>query len=280
MDDFEPEVHACQLPQDVVQARLTNTGVEAAAREVLQPRIDGHLLACQTAIDTLVDAHRDIIERTDLDLDSQTRPLAVWELAGRCLALANALVDQLRLGYGPETVGTMRILHEAANLLMVVIDEEDGRLTRRWLAGGRIEQREARQALGQIHRRVASLAAEHGLQIEGDLEALTRGVYGVLSRGTHNERRGFGDSLSRPGRSFAYGPHPSVLVRAVYVDYASALIEQIIVEVGHGLTGFYGRDWYDQTVTPLVAALHALREDMPIDEGVRARLGYGGDEAS
>jgi hypothetical protein len=127
--DFEVELHGEELAADVVAARQEAAAADELIAAILQPRFDGHILASQTAIDALIDAHRQIVDRTDLDLDAETRPLAVWELAGRCLALATALLDQLRLGYGPETVGTMRVLHEAVNLLMVAVDEEEGRLS-------------------------------------------------------------------------------------------------------------------------------------------------------
>jgi hypothetical protein len=232
--EFEPELTEQALPDEVAALREANSQADARLLDVLQPRIEGHLLACQQAIATLIEHHRHVVEGTDLDLDAETRPVAIWELAGRCLALSNALLDQLRLGYTAETVGTMRLLHEAANLLSVATNEESGWLTRRWLSGRHVEQRRARQAIGEAQERVVAAAREQGVEIEGDLEELTRQVYGVLSIGGHNDRPGFNDSISRPGRLFVYGPHPSPVIRAEYVSYASELIEQVVLEVGDG----------------------------------------------
>lgn len=271
---FEPPINAEELSAAAHGARLAHDRQVAAAEELLGPRIAGHLQACELAIDELVDAHRQLVEQTDIDLEAETRWVAIWELAGRCLSVARALIAQLRDAYAAETVGTMRVLHEAANLLVVAADVEEERLTRRWLAGEHVPQREARSHIHAAQERIVEQARERGVEIEGDVAELTRELYGILSQGAHNDRPGFADSVFRTGRVFSYGPHPNPLVRAAYVDYASELIEQIVMEVGDALAVIYGGDWYRETVRPLVTALHAVRDDQPIDSAVRARFGY------
>jgi hypothetical protein len=263
--EFEPAIHQRELPAEVAAARLENAAAEAGLTELLQPRLEGNLAACQHAVDVLIEHHRHIAERSDIDLEAQTRWVALWELSGRCLSVANLLLDELRLGYTSETPGTMRILHEAANLLAVATHEEDAHLTRRWLAGRRVEQRRARAAIGEAQRAIDQALQEQGIEIEGDLEELVRQIYRVLSKGTHNDREGFADAHSSAGRLFVYGPHPSPVVRATWASYASELIEQVVLEVGDALARFYGGDWYRETVRPLVEGLRAVRADQPLD---------------
>ncbi len=226
------------------------------------------------AIDALIEAHRRLADATDIDLSAETRFVALWEMSGRCLGLASALLDQLRRGWTAETVGTMRVLHEAANLLVTFVEDEDETLTRRWLRGGRIAPREARERVGEFQERAAELARAVGVEIEGDIEELGREIYRILTRGAHNDREGFAECVSGDTRAFAYGPHPDVRVRAVYVDYGGELIEQITMDVGSTLARFFGREFYDQTVKPLIRAMHVIRDDMPIDANVRRAWGY------
>jgi hypothetical protein len=263
--DFEPPIRDRLIPAAVAAARLENAAAEANLVQLLQPRIEGNLGACQEAVNVLVEQHRHVAEASDIDLEAETRWVALWELSGRCLGVANLLLDELRLGYTSETAGTMRVLHEAANLLAVATHEETGRLTRRWLSRRRVEQRRARAAIGAAQRAIDQALQEQGVEIEGDLEELTRQIYRVLSKGAHNDREGFSDAHSSAGRLFVYGSHPSPVVRATWLSYASELLEQVILEVGDALTRFYGGDWYRETVRPLVHGLHAVRADQPLE---------------
>jgi hypothetical protein len=262
--EFEPPIHQRELPAQVNAARDENAAAEARLTELLQPRLEGNLAACQHAVDALIEHHRHVAEGTDIDFEGETRWVALWEMSGRCLSVANLLLDELRLGYTSETAGTMRVLHEAANLLAVATHEEGAHLTRRWLSGRRVEQRRARAAIGEAQRAIDQMLQEQGVEIEGDLEELTRQIYRVLSKGAHNDREGFADAHSRAGRLFVYGPHPSPVVRATWVSYASELIEQVVLEVGDALARFYGGDWYRDTVRPLVEGLGAVRADQPL----------------
>jgi hypothetical protein len=106
------------------------------------------------------------------------------------------------------------------------------------------------------------------------MRAIQGGVYHQLSRGAHNDRTGFGDSVSRELHRFAYTPHPDVRVRAVYVELGGELIEQVILEVGHALAQILGGN-FTAEVCPLLEAIHAIRDEMPIGADVRAAYGYG-----
>jgi hypothetical protein len=56
------------------------------------------------AFDTLEEFHQRIADTTNLDLVGDTRPSAVWQVAGRCISLARAGVVLLRAGFTAEAV--------------------------------------------------------------------------------------------------------------------------------------------------------------------------------
>jgi hypothetical protein len=58
--------------------------------------------------------------------------------------------------------------------------------------------------------------------------------------------------------------------RAAYVDYASELIEQIVMEVGDALAVLYGGDGTERRCGRSWKLSHAVRDDQPIDSAVRA----------
>ena len=182
-------------------------------------------------------------------------------MGGRCLGLANALVAQLRLGYAAETIGTIRVLHEAVTLLMGFLDRDEEALVRRWLAGEEIQPRETRRHLGATAERAAI----------ADVEDLTRRIYATLSPGAHNQRRSFADSVGRPLRRFVTGPHPDFRVRAVYVEFAGQLVEEVAMAVGFSLARIPGGGGG----LPLVREIAAVGDTLPIGADVRSALGYG-----
>ena len=67
-----------------------------------------------------------------------------------------------------------------------------------------------------------------------------------------------------------YGPQPDWRQRAIYVEYASDLIEAVVIAVGSALSQFYGSAWYRATILPMQRDLHALAEALPIDANQRA----------
>ena len=58
------------------------------------------------------------------DFGAKTRWMALWELTGRCLALANLFLAELRLGFTAEIVGTIRVLDEGMRLLHAVVADK------------------------------------------------------------------------------------------------------------------------------------------------------------
>jgi hypothetical protein len=275
MGDLEPEIEQQPLPREIERLREGYEATLPALEAILQPRLEAHLLILQQSIDGLIELHVAVVEQSDVELEAETRWVALWEVAGRCLALANLFLAELRLGYTAETVGTIRVLNEALLLLDAIAGDEAGDLVRRWLGGETVMPRDARPVVGEVQAGVVAELIERGVELEGgDIVELGRTIYGLLSKGTHNARPGFAESVSRPLRQFNYGPHPDPRQRAVYIDYASEVIEGTILSVGSALALFFGGEWYRDTIRPLQQELEAVRNGLPIDAEERARLGF------
>lgn len=275
MGELEPEIRQQQLAADVERLRERYEASIPALDAILQPRLEGHLLTLQQSVDGLIELHVAVVEQSDLEFEAETRWIALWEVTGRCLALANLFLAELRLGYTAETVGTIRVLNEAVLLLHALAGDEDGDLVRRWLGGDTVMPRDARQVVGDVQAGVVAELIERGVQLEGgDIVELERAIYGHLSQGAHNARPGFAESVSQPLRQFNYGPHPDPRQRAVYIDYASEVIEGAIIGIGSALARFFGGEWYRDTIRPLQQELEAVRNALPIDAEERARLGF------
>src|SRR3954469_12535541 len=150
MGDFEPEIEQQPVPRGVEAVRDRYDLLMRDLEEILQPRLEGHLLVLQQSVDALIELHVAIVDNSNLDLEAETRWIALWEVGGRCLALANLFLAELRLGYTAETVGTIRVLNEANLLLDAIAGDEDGRLVRRWLSGETVMPRDARQVVGDV----------------------------------------------------------------------------------------------------------------------------------
>ncbi len=177
-------------------------------------------------------------------------------MSGRCLAISNVLLHDLRGGNASEAIGSLRALHEASQLLSALSFHEEEEVVRRWLAGEFIRPREARE----VQRRKQALAlqrmAEAGIEPEGgDVVELGQEIYSTLSEGSHHQRSVMAESMAPALRRFAYGPHPDARNRASHVDYAGELLEEVIIIVGDAFADILGRDFYGQQVGPLQEAL-------------------------
>ena len=124
MGTLEPEINQRAVSDETRSLRADYDQLSRFWSDVLQPRINGHLLVFQDVIDRLVHAHREVVEQSDIEIDADTRWSAIWEISGRCLALASLFIAELRLGYTAETAGTIRVIDEAVHLLHAVADGE------------------------------------------------------------------------------------------------------------------------------------------------------------
>jgi hypothetical protein len=133
--DLEPPIRHRQLPVEISALRAIADAQEAHLDAELQPHIDRHIAVYQEAVDVLIAAHRTLADDTDLELGANTRWAAIWEIGGRCLAISNVLLHDLRGGFASEAIGTLRALHEASQLLSALSFHEEEDVVRRWLAG-------------------------------------------------------------------------------------------------------------------------------------------------
>jgi hypothetical protein len=266
-NDLEPQIHARQLPAEVAELRLISEAQTAHFAAELRPRTEMHLAVYQDAVDALIAAHRALADDTDIEIGADTRWSAIWEMSGRCLAISNVLLHDLRGGFASEAIGTLRALHEASQLLSALSFHEEEEVVQRWLAGEFIRPREARD----VQRRKQDLAlrrmAEAGIKPEGgDVAELGREIYSALSEGSHHQRSVMTESMAPALRQFAYGPHADERNRATQVDYAGELLEEVIMVVGDAFADILGREFYVQRVRPLQAALARVREEAPLSD--------------
>src|SRR4051794_18756853 len=100
--DLEPPIARATVPDDVLRDR------ELAATEyrrdagVLNVRVEAHLAWCDLALEALDPLHEWLADNLNFDVVGDTRPAAVWQMTGRCIGLARALVALLRQGFAGE----------------------------------------------------------------------------------------------------------------------------------------------------------------------------------
>jgi hypothetical protein len=267
-EDFEPPIVVRrELSADVIEARVEAESQSAQLAEIIHSRIEGHLVTYRTMLNALIDAHRSIGETMDFGLGGRTRWTAVWEMSGRCLALTNCLLTQLEGGFASEVVPTLRAIHEADLLLTTLNGPGEESLLSQWLDDERyIKEASARNAAARIEKPVIALMKKQGIELQGDQTQLGGQVYDILSKVAHNMRGGFAESVSVPLHRFSYGPHPDPRERAIHVEFGGQMVEEVVLIVGGALsTRFLGRQWYEATIKPLLAALKAVRDEMPVD---------------
>ena len=282
--DFEPPIHARPVPPDVSTAREGWDVSVARLEAQIGPRIEAGIQACQLALDALADLHRKLADETDIDLSGETRWVALWEMSGRCIALGNALLEQLRAGYTTETAGTARVLVEALNLALAFV-EGDEQVVRRWLRGKQVGTKEAAAEANRLYELIVREMAEQGQPLEqhpeylrqlpgaADLGIPTEGgaagiikytsgrVYGELSSAVHNRRAAVRASSETTLRSFAYRAHPNPRLRAHWVEQGSGHIERTLLDVGTCLAKIFGIDVVRPVVMAHVAGIHAMRTE-------------------
>lgn len=279
-----------ELP-DTVKRQRAIAGLEnQRAMAVLRPRMEQHLRAYTMVLDALDEAHGRIADKTDLDLEADSRQAAVWMVAGACIGSARAALALLGAGFGAEAVTQERAAHEATRLLGALADEGEPELLRRWLDDGDrtwVRPYETRDADERQRTRLreAMTAAKDEALAAGNAERVaaidvslqvasswndaalstgTRQVYDVMSRVGHSRRSGISHAVSAELRQMATGPHPDPRIRAEYVDHGGLIVEEIAIAVGDALDRFHKHDWYTQEVWPLILAIAALRDAAPL----------------
>jgi hypothetical protein len=265
VSDIEPPVEPRDLPPEVAELRGRAAEEHEWLDETAQPNIDARIEALAQEVEHVIDVHRQIADRTDLEIRADTRWSAIWELSCRCLAICRVVLHDLRGGFTSEAVGSLRTLFEAAELLGAVAFHAEEDLVRRWLAGEWIRPRDARQAMG----RKAALA-EQRMKSAG-LEPPERGpvetgaeIYDLLSQPAHNRRGGSPETISVPLREFVYGPHPNAERRAHHLAYAEQLIETALLIVIDSLSDIIGREYANNALPAMQQRLEQARERFPL----------------
>jgi hypothetical protein len=187
-DDLSPRVTARRLPPRIARNRHLQAASDAAVRERFEQAIAAHVAARRTALDALANAHQALADESNLDLTGDTRPAAVWQMIGRCLGIARAMLDLLALGYMAEVLHLGRALHEAARLLAAIGDPEEDPLLRKWLAGKYVTPSEVRKAEQRYEERLATAMVAEGKADLPRTETLTRQIHRHLSQAAHHQR--------------------------------------------------------------------------------------------
>ena len=274
-DDLNPELRRRELPTEVMRARQEYAARATRAEEVLRPRVEAHISTCRMALDALDAQHQRVAGATDLDLVGDTRPAAIWQMAGRCIGLGRALLDLLRLGYCGETIVLARAIHECTRLLSVFGEQGEDELLRKWLADEDdewVKPGEVRKAMERADERMAQAMREAGVDAIQSQVPQSRTMYDYLSRAGHSRRVSVQDSVENDLRRMATGPHPNPVRRAAYVGWGGAVIEEITLFVGEALAPFFGDGFYEKQIKSLLQSYQAIRQAAPLDPDSVAKL--------
>jgi hypothetical protein len=267
MCELKPSVQARDLPPEIVEFRERVAEEHQRMDEFLQPRIDAHIAAVAREVDAVIETHRRIGDRTDLEIRADTRWSAIWELSGRCLAICRVVLHDPGGGFTSEAVGSLRALWEATVLLGAVAFHGEDAGLRRWLAGDLIRERVAREVVGRKELLARERMEEAGVEFEGRGTAELGGeIYDLLSQPAHHRRGGFPETISVDLRELTYGPHPNAEVRAHHVSYASQLIETALLVVIDSLGDIIGRDYVRDALSPMQTRLEEIRAAFPLPE--------------
>jgi hypothetical protein len=247
-----------ELTPDVLAAREAADAIAAVAGPALGPTMEVVLTNCRIALKALADQHAVLADRSDMDLDGDTRWAARWRLAAAAIAYANALVDLTDRGYGDTGLPMSRALYEALGVLSVVNDTAEQTILARWLEDREIQPKKVRAAAERQAKRIAENAGEHGFELNvEDISAQMEQIYGVLSDVSHARRSGLRGMVSVPLRRAIYREHPDPFARAHSTVSTVLAVEATILGVGDALAAFYGGPYYAQVVKPIQDGLMA-----------------------
>lgn len=243
-----------ELASDVAAAREAADALAARTGPALDPTLEAVLDNCRIALKALADQHAVLADRSDMDLDGDTRWAARWRLAAAAIAYPNALVDLTDGGYGDTALPTSRALYEALGVLGVVNDNTEQTILDRWLEDREIQPKKVRAAAERQAKRIAEYAAAHGV---ADISAQMDQIYSVLSDVSHARRSGLRGMVSVPLRRAIYREHPDPLARAHAAVSTVLAVEATILGVGDALAAFYGGPYYAQIIKPFQHGLMA-----------------------
>ena len=248
---------------------------------VLGESVRKHLAACQAEIDWLASYHREMGEGLNHE-DPDSQPwVAAWLMAGRCLTLSNAFLDQQVRGFSVESMVTARAVHEGCEALRcflaeLQLDERgDAARWRVWLLDqDRIRPSEYQDVWNALEEKLHDLMRADGVEPFGRMRDPSARLYDHLSRAGHNRRSSFRERISvGPSPRFAYGPHPDTQVAASCANYANGLIGMLLLDLGDLLQLAAGESGLREEIKQRVDRLGALKEEQPISLSRRRQTG-------
>jgi hypothetical protein len=264
-DDLAPRLQWGALPDDVRARREAQEAADVENSRIYKPLIDKHLRIHRIALDFLSDNLQWIADQSDLDLVGNSRPAAIWQMSGRCIGIGRLMLDALEMGYTAEVLHLARAAHEASRLLMLFRIPEEGDLLRQWLADEKwVRPKVVRQAEERFEKRLADAMGEMGLEALPSTKELTEHIYGEHSEAAHHRRRWVQDAVFPDLRMIITGVTPYWRRRAGTVASMVAVVEEIVTQVGDGISYFYGPQWYEEKVKPLQESFAVVRAAYPL----------------
>ena len=263
-DDLSPRVSARELPPNIRRNRAVQAATDAADRKRLEQAIAAHVTARRMALDTLAGAHQTLADGSDFDLTGDTRPTAMWQMMGRCLGIARAVLELLVQGYTAEVPHLGRALHGATRLLDALGDPDEDALLRKWLAGKYVRPTEVRKAEQRYEERLGAVMVAEGKPELARTETVTRQIHKRLSEAAHHQRPAVQGDVAPLLRKMATGPDPTWERRATTTSVLLLLVGEAIDSVGGALERFHGAPWYAKNVKPYLASFEALKRQQPL----------------
>lgn len=254
------------LPAEVEEARRKRNAVDAEMRATYEPRIEAHLDMHRRAIRFLDETHRWVADRIDFDLKGDTRLVALWQMAGRCIGIARLILDSLALGYTAEVMHLGRAVHEANRLLNVFHLLNEDALLRRWLAGKYVSPGECRQAEERFDKHLARVMLERGEEPMSTVRGeKSRTMYSDLSEAAHHRRRWTEDAVFPDERMMLTGPTGDFYRRAATAARLLLVVEETVIGVGDAISQVVPQtSWYESNVQPYLDGFESLREGQPL----------------
>lgn len=266
-DDLMPRSNRRPLPDEIRRNRDEQAAANEHNRERFEAAVDANIAAHRLGLYALEQAHQRLADGLNFDLTGDTRPTAVWQIAGRCIGIAQLMLDALELGYTGEVMHLARALHEADRLAEIFTIPEEESLLRRWLADEGddwVRPGQVRAAEERFEARLEQAMEAAGLAPLRRTNALTRTIYGEHSEAAHHRRRWTQDAVVLPLRTMIRGRTTHWLRRAGTTAALLPVVEEGVMSIGHALAVLYGPGWYDRQVKPLLESFAAVRQAQPL----------------
>ena len=239
-------------------AREAADALAAITDPALDPTLEAVLENWRIALKALAHQHAHLADRSDMDLDGDTRWATRWRLAAAAIAYANALVDLTDGGYVDSALPTQRALYEAVGVLGVVNDDAEQTILDHWLEDREVPPKKVRAAAERQAKRITEEAVENGVELDVvDIGAQMEQIYSVLSGVSHVRGSGLRGMVSVPLRRAVYRAHPDPIARAHATVSTVLAVEATILGVGDALAAFYGDRYYAQIIKPIQDGLMA-----------------------